>query len=338
MDNIVNYAQKLSSSISSSIRVCMPGTIESYDYIKQKASIKISMKELYNNGKELDYPIVEDVPVITTSSGGASITLPINRGDTCLVLFNDRDITNWLLGGVGQKPDSTRMHNLSDAIAIMGLSPFTKKGGATNNEDVQINYSEASISITKSGEINITTTKTVNVKSVEVINIESKNVNIKSSETVSIDSKNLTLNASETITTTCKNAALTVTEGIIAKSKNLTLNIEESSIITSKNLTLNATETITTTCKDAVLTASGEIKSSATKFTHTGDIVITGNLELSGTSALKGQVTTSAGIVNTSSTIRSGTVILDTHIHSYLEPVVGSTPTAAIPGLTGTPT
>jgi hypothetical protein len=383
MDDIVSLLQKLNSNISNSIRVCMPGTIESYDYTTQKANIKISMKELYNNGKEVDYPVVSNVPVVFMTSGGASITLPINRGDSCLVMFADRDMSNWLRGGLGQKPDSTRMHNISDAIAMMGLLPFTKKGGATNNEDVLINYSNASIRITKGGDINITTTKNVNIKSVEDINIESKNINVnitdittlnsktinvKSNETTTIDTKNINIKASEIVNInaielaniTSKNITADASEiaKIFAKTlqvkssedttitaKNLSVTTSDVTSIDTKNITINASESVTTTCKDAIITASNEIKTTAVKFTHTGDFIVSGNFELGGTGSgsdggaitFKGGINNTGDIINTGGIIKSGTITLDTHKHSYLEPVVGSSPTAAVPGTTGLP-
>ncbi len=379
MDDIVSLLQKLNSSISSSVRVCMPGSIESYDFKTQKANVKISMKEVYANKKEVDYPVVNNVPVVFMSSGGASITLPVNVGDSCLLLFADRDMSEWLLGAVGKKPVSTRMHHLSDAIAIMGLQPFTKVDGAKNNDDLAINFAGSTISIKKDGEIDIITTKTVNVKSIEVINIESKDVNIKASETldvrakianvkvdmlatlesksalvrvedlltieakdvsakvteavsleakdasmkisesISIDSKNANIKVAENISIESKNATSKITEAISLEAMNMNAKVSELTNVESKNVTLNIAETITTNCKDAVIIASGEIKTTATKLLHTGNLEVTGNIQSTGS-------------------IKSGNITLGTHRHSYSAPLVGSTPTAEIPSITGTPT
>jgi hypothetical protein len=108
----------LMQKISNSIRVAMPASVESYDFKTQKADIKIDMQELYQNETSLDYPVLSGVPVIFPRCGGASITMPIVRGDTCLVMFLDRDTTSWLLGGKNTKPKSMRSHHLSDAVAI----------------------------------------------------------------------------------------------------------------------------------------------------------------------------------------------------------------------------
>jgi hypothetical protein len=55
-------------------------------------------------------------------SGGQSfISLPITTGDTCLILFNDRDIDTWWYSGESNVPPSGRAHSLSDAIVLVGV-------------------------------------------------------------------------------------------------------------------------------------------------------------------------------------------------------------------------
>ncbi len=402
MDDIVNLLKKLINHTSNAIRVCMPAKIETYDFKTQQASVKIDMKELYDNGVSIDYPVVSGVPVVFMSSGGASITMPVNRGDSCLLIYADRDMSNWLLGGTGQKPDSTRMHNLSDAIAIMGLFPFASGPRAENNTDVLINYSGSKIMLKPNGVINIETTKDVNIKAVETVNITSKNANINTIEDTIINCKNLTVMSSElitlnsknnNITTTedvninCRNASIISTDNITINSKNANMTTTEDLIINCKNMTatiaenmiakcttakitatgnieiesvdtkLTATGNINATCVDATIIASGNINTTAVKFIHTGDMQISGNLELqgSGSGSNGGAIVFSGGITNTGTitstgdfnntgsitntggTMSSNGITLETHTHSYIEPVVGSSPTAVTPAFTGTP-
>jgi uncharacterized protein (DUF2345 family) len=406
MDDIVNLLKKLKNNTSNSIRVCMPAKIEIYDFKIQKASVKIDMKELYEDGSNIDYPVVSGVPVVFMASGGASITLPVKKGDTCLLLFTDRDMSNWLLGGTGQNPNSTRMHNLSDAIALMGLFPFTKASQAENNTDVLITYSGSKIILKPDGVLNIETTKDVNIITAETINSNSKNVNITAAENVTIiaakdvqiaatddifaQSKNTTLissedtivkcrtinvlasenvdinaegnikmactnaeiNATEEVSIQCTTLRAVVAEDVVIECNEATLFANNNISINSKNNTITTTEDITVNCANATIKANNEISTTSIKFIHTGDMSISGNLELGGSGSgvagapisfsagikNNGDITNMGNIVNTGGTIRSGTVILDTHTHSYLQPVVGSSPTAATPASTGTPT
>jgi hypothetical protein len=398
MDDIVNLLKKLKNSTLNSIKVCMPAKIETYDFKTQKASVKIDMKELYEDGSNIDYPVVSGVPVVFMASGGASITMPVNKGDTCLLIFTDRDMSNWLLGGTGQSPNSTRMHNLSDAIAIMGLFPFTKTSKAENNTDVLITYSGSKIILKPDGVLNIETTKDVNIITANDVNIAatnnifstSKNTTIVTSEDTIIKCRNAAIIADEDVNINSKNANITTTENmnIIATGNmkvnctNAEINAEEevsiqctslravvaqdaviecneATILANNNISLNSknnnittSEDITVNCANAIVNASNEIKTTSIKFIHTGDMSISGNLELGGSGSgianspisfsagIKntGDITNMGNVVNTGGTIRSGTVVLDTHTHSYLQPVVGSTPTAATPAFTGTPT
>lgn len=367
MADIVDLVNKLKEDVSSSIRVCMPAKIESYDFKTQKASVKVTMQELYEDGSTVDYPVISGVPVVFMAAGGASINLPVLKGDSCFVIFFDRDMSNWLLGGAGQKPNSTRAHNMSDAVAIMGLSPFTNTSKAENNTDVLINYSGSKITIKPDGVLNIETTKDINIDSAETVNMNSKNINIKAIEDITVNCKNATVTAEELITVNCKNITSTVSETATLSSKNIviqnselvTLNsknitIENSEVITvnSKDLTITASEnvnvnsktaTLTTTenvnvnCFDAIIIASNEIKTTSIKFTQTGDMSISGKLEVGDGITNTGDINNNGNIINTGGKVSSGTVVLDTHTHSYEAPVVGSNPTAAVPAFTGTP-
>jgi len=97
------------------------GTIESYNSTNNTASVSINIKRRLVNDEIVDYPVLADLPVFILSGGGASITLPISKGDTCLVIFNDRNIDSWWYTGVSTAPDNNRCHSISDGIALVGI-------------------------------------------------------------------------------------------------------------------------------------------------------------------------------------------------------------------------
>jgi hypothetical protein len=47
--------------------------------------------------------------------------MPIQSGDTCLVLFCDRDLDNWFESGQITTLNSNRVHDLSDGVALVGI-------------------------------------------------------------------------------------------------------------------------------------------------------------------------------------------------------------------------
>jgi len=109
------------------------GTIQSFDSTNQTASIRLNFKRVIKGGKPLqnpstecvdlviDYPILVNCPVVFMNGGGGYLTFPIAPGDTCLVLFCDRDMDLWFTSGQTQAPNSDRMHDLADGIALVGI-------------------------------------------------------------------------------------------------------------------------------------------------------------------------------------------------------------------------
>lgn len=73
----------------------------------------------------VQYPRLLSCPVVIMSGGAGGLTFPIATGDQCVVLFNDRDIDAWYQSGLTSVPNSNRLHDLSDGMAIVGLRPLT---------------------------------------------------------------------------------------------------------------------------------------------------------------------------------------------------------------------
>lgn len=290
----------LMQKISNSIRVAMPAVIEIYDFKTQKADIKVDMQELYQNDTSLDYPVLSGVPVIFPRCGGASITMPINRGDTCLVMFLDRDSTAWLLGGKNLKPKSTRTHHLSDAVAIMGLSPFTSKSPAKNNTDMLISFDGSFVTLKPKGNIDIISAKEINIKTENII-INCKTALVKSEETVAVECKSSIVKAEENIAIECKTANVKTTEIVNIDCQTLTAKVSNTALVE---------------CQSASIKASGTIATETPNFTQKGNMKIEGNIEVTGTSTLTGNVDSTSTITGNAIKTASGKD-LATHTHTY---------------------
>jgi hypothetical protein len=109
------------------------GTIEVFNPLDQTAIIKLNYnKTVYQidgSGNfvstTLEYPLLQNVPVVVLNGGVVSLTFPIATGDQALVFFNDRDLDNWYLGATSGQVNSGRLHNMSDGLAIVGLHPLS---------------------------------------------------------------------------------------------------------------------------------------------------------------------------------------------------------------------
>lgn len=106
------------------------GTVQSFDPDTQTAQISVNYKRTtyrsFAPGSTpeavyTDYPILVDCPIVQLAGGAAGVQLPITAGDTCLILFNDRDIDNWFTNGQVQPLGSARLHSFTDAVGLVGL-------------------------------------------------------------------------------------------------------------------------------------------------------------------------------------------------------------------------
>lgn len=107
------------------------GTIQSFDSTTQTASVSINYKKTYLQADPVtgiykpqlsDYPLIVDCPVFVNQGGLAALTMPIVKGDTCIILFNDRDIDNWYQTGQVGPLATQRLHSFSDGMILVGVS------------------------------------------------------------------------------------------------------------------------------------------------------------------------------------------------------------------------
>ena len=105
------------------------GSIVSFDIASQTATASINYTKTFYQAAEnglyrafpVEYPNLTDAPVIVLGGGAGALTFPIQEGDECLVLFNDRDLSNWLQDGAGGPLATSRLHSFSDGIILVGI-------------------------------------------------------------------------------------------------------------------------------------------------------------------------------------------------------------------------
>lgn len=122
------------------------GTIELYNPLLNTAEISINFKRQLTTGEVMTYPLLLDCPVFILSGGDASIDMPIESGDQCIILFNDRNIDNWFYSGAVDVPDTPRAHNLSDGIALVGIRNLTT-ASPTSTTTVRIDAGSKKVAI-----------------------------------------------------------------------------------------------------------------------------------------------------------------------------------------------
>lgn len=116
---------------TSDMWTALPGSIDSYDNLEQKADIKplISRLTETQEGEEIEeeLPLLPNVPIVFPRGGGHFLSFPLQAGDHVLLVFNARSIDKFVTGdGELTNPDDYLQHDLSSAVAYAGFYPFQK--------------------------------------------------------------------------------------------------------------------------------------------------------------------------------------------------------------------
>lgn len=109
------------------LHTSMPGIIVSFDSATQTASVQPALQRIFTERGAVNLPLCVDVPVAFPGGGDFFLTFPVAAGDECILIFSERAIDNWFAYGGTQQPSEYRLHDLSDAIAVVGLNSQAKK-------------------------------------------------------------------------------------------------------------------------------------------------------------------------------------------------------------------
>lgn len=149
------------------LRVACPGIIQSFDVGAQTAIVQLAIREKVNlngNLSWVDIPLILDVPVYFPRAGGYVLTMPVAKGDECLVIFGDMCIDGWWQAGGVQNQVDKRRHDLSDAFALVGvwsqprkIPNYSATSAQLRNDagDTFIEVAAPNINITAAGKVTI---------------------------------------------------------------------------------------------------------------------------------------------------------------------------------------
>lgn len=107
------------------VHTSMPAIVVDYDPNSRTLSAQPAIQRVFSEGEGLsgnvNLPVCVDVPVQFPSGGGYEITFPVKAGDECLLIFSERCLDGWFETGKPTPPKDFRQHDLSDAVAIVGI-------------------------------------------------------------------------------------------------------------------------------------------------------------------------------------------------------------------------
>lgn len=223
--SVQQTTQALAESISSDIRVAMPGIIQSFDEDAVTCVVLPAVKgreaDRAGNVTSHNLPLLMDVPVIFPRGGGVTLTFPIKAGDECLVVFADRCIDFWWQNGGVQESVSDRQHHLGDGFAIVGPQSQAQKISGISTRAAQLRTDDGAAFIELepgSHEVTVTTPGKLTATAMGGTEITSPDINITGNVTIS---GNIALNGNFAQTGAAKITGLLTATNVIAGSTNM---------------------------------------------------------------------------------------------------------------------
>lgn len=153
----------------STIWTAIPGIVQSVNFAQMTCEVQPAIQGTIQDesGKirSVNLPLLVDVPMVFTSAGGFTITLPVAVGNECLVLFSSRCIDAWWQSGGIQRPMEARMHDLSDGFAFFGPKSIPNIIPSINTTGLQIrnNAGTTYVEISSDGKIKLVTPSSVDI-------------------------------------------------------------------------------------------------------------------------------------------------------------------------------
>ena len=146
------------------LNTAIPAEVVKYDRLKQTVDVKINFSEYLQteeDTEELLWPELSEVPIATPQANGGqvSITMPVKPGDIVYLIFSQRSLDEWWQTEGRQKitPQDLRMHDGSDAVAILGPGTAKRKlpANASHDDNLVISVSDTRIIVKPDGTVTI---------------------------------------------------------------------------------------------------------------------------------------------------------------------------------------
>jgi hypothetical protein len=141
--SLADVVQRAVSAGLVDFRVGMPGEVVAYDAATQRADVAPILRETYADvdGEEhsVRLPVIRNVLVQFPGAGRFRITFPVGKGDHVWLSFSDFSLDKYLTnGGSDVDPVSLHQHNLTDAVAFVGVHPFSKPWTGAGPESMTV--------------------------------------------------------------------------------------------------------------------------------------------------------------------------------------------------------
>lgn len=125
---ITNLLERVIREKAKGLHVAMPGQVVAYNAndTPQTVDVRPCVDQtitVEDREKDETFPVILGVPLIFPGAGLYRLTFPIAVNDYVLLVFADRSTDEFVANGGVNVPMDLRIHNISDAFAIPGVTP-----------------------------------------------------------------------------------------------------------------------------------------------------------------------------------------------------------------------
>lgn len=125
--------------------------------------------------KNVNMPLLQDVPIHFGGGGGVTMTHPVKKGDEGMVVFMARNMDSWFQSGGVQPAVDSRMHHLGDACYIPGGRSIPRKldGVSTTAYEMRSDDNKHKVSLDPAVGVTVKTTMAVHLNATQAIVLNS---------------------------------------------------------------------------------------------------------------------------------------------------------------------
>lgn len=175
-DDGTEAMEALAAAVQAKIWTAVPCTIVSVNFDKQtcvvQPTVKSAVRKADGSQEWQALPVIQDAPLHFPGGGGVSLTFPVKAGDEALAVISSRPIDAWHQSGGEQQQTATTMHDLSDAMVMVGFRSNPKALPSVSGDAVQLRSDDgtASLSLKPDGQMDIATPGAVNIAAASGVN------------------------------------------------------------------------------------------------------------------------------------------------------------------------
>ena len=148
LSNIESLMKTIINQIFRNLNVCLPATVVTYNSEKNTVKLQPAIQDVLPDKTFRTLPLLLNVPVLEIGGKNLSVKIPLQEGDTGIVIFCDRDITLFTQEKKNTQPNTLRKHDLADGIFI----PMRfGNAGATDNISIESADGSTKFEVTPNG-------------------------------------------------------------------------------------------------------------------------------------------------------------------------------------------